>query len=179
DQNGVVGLADLVPLGLHFGESGPFEFESAQSVIDDNSDGEIGLAHLSVIGRYWGNNVDGYSVFASNDINDVPVGYGEASSLAPIAELACGDSTSNLMVERHSWQSVVARPAADEFYWVRPFAGDSEGTRSNNNGGGLGTDPDVGPGEPGYNFLPEARLSLRILGQSIPLPVELDASASS
>src|SRR5690606_34770882 len=47
------------------------------------------------------------------------------------------------------------------------------------NGGGLGTDPDVGPGEPDYNFLPEARLSLRILGQSIPLPVELDASASS
>ncbi|MCB1186092.1 PKD domain-containing protein [bacterium] len=179
DQNGVVGLADLVPLGLHFGESGPFDYESAQSVIDGNSDGEIGLADLSVIGRYWGNNVDGYRVFASNDINDVPVGYGEASTVDPIAELAFGDSFSNAMAERRSWQSVVASPAADEFYWVRPYAGDSEGTRSNINGGGLGTDPEVGPGEPDYNFLPEARLSLRILGQGIPLPVELDASASS
>lgn len=61
DQNGLVSVSDLVPLGRHFRESGPFEFGSALSVADGNRNGQIEVADLSVIGRNWGHNVAAFN----------------------------------------------------------------------------------------------------------------------
>jgi hypothetical protein len=82
DQDGVVTLADLVPLAQHFGEVAPnpynqpqpaFDYWSIQAVIDGDRDGVIGLSDLTVLGKNLGARVDGYSLYASRSFSDYPL----------------------------------------------------------------------------------------------------------
>ena len=65
DQNGIVGITDLTPLGQNFLNEGPFDPASAQWMVDGDGNGEINLADISVIGQNFGNTVHGYELYAS------------------------------------------------------------------------------------------------------------------
>ena len=47
DQNGEVNISDLTPLGQHFGESGEFDYDDIQAVIDGDSNGEINISDVT------------------------------------------------------------------------------------------------------------------------------------
>jgi hypothetical protein len=69
DQNGEVGISDLVPLATHFAAGSNqqgFPVTSIESVVDGDGNGEINLADLTVIGRNLGYSaLGGFKVFAS------------------------------------------------------------------------------------------------------------------
>lgn len=177
NQDGLVGVSDLSPLGREFGQSGPFPFDTARSVIDGNSDGLIGIGDLALIGQYWDCHVEGYNLYASDDIAQVPLSFAEPSSIEPLISFSLDQAQGDPLLDR-LWFSYTPEPGADELlYWVRPYAGESEGTRSNVNGPGVESAA-TEPGGDGFNLPPTARLSLSYEGQSIPLAVSFDASDS-
>ncbi|MCB1218280.1 hypothetical protein KDL44_12875, partial [bacterium] len=67
DQNSEVNIADLAPIGTHFGKStngaGPFPPGSVESMVDGDSNGEINIADLSPIGTNFGRRVEKYNVY--------------------------------------------------------------------------------------------------------------------
>jgi hypothetical protein len=144
DQNGEVGISDLTPLGLHFGEVGPFEGSPAlfgfstypvQTVIDGDGNGEINLADITQIGANFGNDVlGGYNFYISADIGDKPVGNSDPSTITPLASSAfgttiiSGDPTSERLRYAYAYPVV---PPGEVHFWARPvdLEGD-EGTPS-------------------------------------------------
>ena len=62
DSNGEVNIADLTPIGQHFGKRGPFEPYSIESVIDGDDNEEINISDLTPIGAHFGVSVIGYVV---------------------------------------------------------------------------------------------------------------------
>jgi len=131
DQNGEVNVADLTPLGLHFGEAGPFASDSAQAVIDGDGNGEINLADVTPIGLNFGRRVEGYRVYVADSVDGYP-----ASGAAPNgAGVTLVDSIS--LIESSSgparrWLSAQVVPTEyKQYYWVRPYDGLVDGTASN------------------------------------------------
>lgn len=135
DQNGVVGITDLTPLGIHFGEVGPFDIDTSRAVIDGNGNGAIDLSDLVIIGANFERRVAGYRVYESLNAGDYPGSNTAVSAIAWIGEAnaALGDRA----VERLSYSYTLAAVENDAFYWVRPYDGApldpaaSEGTPSN------------------------------------------------
>ena len=72
DQNGEVNIADLTPLGVNFGNSGPFAEDSAQWMVDGDHNGEINLADITPIGINFGERVDGYVIYAGPEGSGYP-----------------------------------------------------------------------------------------------------------
>lgn len=135
DQNGIVGITDLTPLGLHFGELGPFDINSSLAVIDGNSNGAIGLSDLVPIGANFGRRVRGYRIYQSLDSGDFPANNAAASTIAWIDEVH--EAVGNPVIERISYSFILPALVDSAFYWVRPYDGEvldpgaSEGTPSN------------------------------------------------
>jgi len=131
DQNGEVNVADLTPLGLHFGEVGPFAPDSAQSVIDGDGNGEINLADVTQIGLNFGRRVEGYRVYVADSVSGYPAEgsapNGAGVSLVdsvPLARASAGTA--------RRWLTTQVVPTEyKQYYWVRPYDGDSDGTASN------------------------------------------------
>lgn len=135
DQNGEVNIADLTPLGIHFGQSGPFLPNSVEAVVDGDGNGEINLADLTAIGLNYGRRVTAYRIFESANAADYPAGNDSPSTIQALGstELHAGDPTQ----ERLRYSFTLNEIGAGNFYWVRPIdgapldAGASEGTPSN------------------------------------------------
>ena len=72
DQNGIVSISDLTPLGQNFRATGPFDPNTALWMVDGDGNGEINLADISVIGQNFGNSVSGYDLYAVPDGNGYP-----------------------------------------------------------------------------------------------------------
>jgi hypothetical protein len=137
DQNGIVGVSDLTPLGVHFGEESPdgagqpFPAESLGAAIDGNGDGLIGVSDIAPIGQNFGRRVAGYNLYVATGAVSPPA---EAQHPNPAGStwlgeigLAEGDATAG---RRRFYRQVV--PTQDEqYYWVRPYDGDDEGWASN------------------------------------------------
>ncbi|MBN2080736.1 PKD domain-containing protein [bacterium] len=176
NQDGLVGVSDLVPLGRNLGEAGPFEFTTALSAVDGNQDDAITIADLTVIGVRYLNLVEGYNLYASDAVGDIPTGFAEPSTIAAAATFPFSEAQGDPLNDR-LWFTY--KPTAEEeelLIWVRPYALGAEGTRSNI----CSTDMDNPPeGPDGLNLPPEARLGLSYTGTSVPLAVTLDATASS
>jgi len=130
NQNSLVEVADLTPLGVHFLEHSadfpnPFPWESIGSVIDGDSNGEINVADITPIGQNWGKMVTAWHIYsgATGDYPDSAVGDNGAAEL--IATIPFPSETVigvRLLVE----ENVAALPGAGgESYWIRPV-GDSE-----------------------------------------------------
>jgi len=58
DQNGAVGIEDITPIAIHFGEDTAPENEW----IDGDSDGRVHISDITPIAMYFGANVHHYSV---------------------------------------------------------------------------------------------------------------------
>lgn len=187
DQNGVVGVTDLAPLGKHFGEAGPFPYESALSVIDGNRDGVINVQDLTLIGQRYGSSIEGYNLYASDDINDVPATYDAVSTIPPIASFMLDEADDTGPDTRLRFSYPPDPGDYGKMFWARPFVNVDgtlmEGTRSNLNGPNIDAPPPPGgPGDlpdPDYNLAPVAALTLILHGENLPLPVTLDGSASN
>ena len=184
NQDGIVNILDITPLAASFGDSGPFPFEDARSVIDSNHDGEVTVGDLTAIACYFSNNIDAYSLYYSENIEDVPCEYAEPSVLEPVATIPLPQALGTS--EERSWFSYhLENPPENGFYWVRPMTVDeagaiAEGIRSNLVGGNGNAMP-PGPGDqpdPRFNFAPTALLNLSYEGDGVPLAVTLDARES-
>ena len=76
DQNGVVGVTDLMPLGRFYGQAitYPGEVDTAKAAADCNADGVILVADVAPIGINFGKNLlNGWNVYASPNTSDYPV----------------------------------------------------------------------------------------------------------
>jgi hypothetical protein len=151
NQNGIVEVADLTPLGVHFGEDSPsgagtpWPYEDSLSVVDGNHNGLIEVADITPIGQQFGKNINGgYNVYASADQSDYPTeatgGNGGATMLGNVAfNTAAGDKNA----VRLTFTYAVGSPVADDWYWVRPVdsVSTNEGIASTLAGGPEGEKP--------------------------------------
>ena len=149
DQNGLVGISDITPLGVHFGEADdsqlpggilasiedgqptvPFGYRNAASVVDGDGNGQIGIADVTPIGQGFNGQVEGYKVYAGTDISEYPSGNADSSVLQPIGTVLLADSTGTTATERRRFSFEIPLGEEGKSYWVRPFSGNTEGTPS-------------------------------------------------
>jgi hypothetical protein len=83
NQDGLVGIADLTPLGQFFGEStapNPFPFESNLSAIDGDGNGNLNISDITPIGANFGRSANGgWNIYESTDAGDLPANNGGAN----------------------------------------------------------------------------------------------------
>ena len=137
NQDGLVGVADLTPLGQHFGEESPagagepFPSESLGAAIDGSGDGLIGLGDITPIGQHFDALVEGYHVYCSAEVSDCPAEpdqpNGPTAGLLAEVALSAGDSTAGRLVFSHA----IDMADVDLYYWVRPYHGAVDGAASN------------------------------------------------
>ncbi len=130
DQNGLVNISDLTPLGIHFGKSGPFADTSVESVVDGDGNGEINLGDITPIGQNFGRGVESYNIYTAADLSDYPAGGGSASTLAAAGTTAFASAQGSSASQRLQFlRSTVITPG--NHYWLRPLHQGSEGIASN------------------------------------------------
>jgi len=130
DQNGLVTITDLTPLGRFFGLQGPFDERFSTSVVDGNGDGEISIADITPIGANFQRGVEGYNVFSSLDSADLPATNDQTPALAPLDYVPFTDHFGDAQNDRLGFSR--AYPALDPntILWVRPVSEDLSGTPS-------------------------------------------------
>jgi len=130
NQDGLVTVNDLTPLGVHFNEEGPFEYESARSVIDGNDDGFITVNDITPIGQNFSCGVDGYVVFADGNAGNLPPANDSPPALEPYDYVPFGEAGGDKLAERLHFTKEYPELPPDWFVWVRPAADDQVGTPS-------------------------------------------------
>jgi PKD repeat protein len=175
DQNGLVTISDLTPLGIHFGKSSaepgdPFNKESIESIVDGDSNGLINIADVTPIGQNFGRRVEGYRLYSSANINDWPEEPADSNGpgASVVAELPLNQANDEPQLRRSFSQPVVP-PATTRLYWVRPYDADGEGSASVP----LALGPESG------NFAPVAVLDIEPGGGLVPLAARLQAFFSA
>jgi len=137
DQNGVVGLSDLVPLAVHFGESSgtgnPFAGNTVQAVIDGDSNGELNLADIIAIAVNFGVHVEGYRVYAADNTVACPTSADSPNGTGTvyIGGVAFGDAQEPPGGGRKLFNYQVVPTATTRYFWVRPTDGETDGSASN------------------------------------------------
>jgi len=173
DQNGAVGLSDIVPLAVHFGETtgtgDPFPPDSIQSVIDGDANGELNLGDVGAIAANFGVRAEGYHVFGSSDTADCPVGDDPNGPGAEfIGEVAISHAQQAPGGGRLRFSHQVAVTETAQYYWVRPFEDLQDGAASNY----------VMVQLPQYSELPPAAVLANPPAGETPAHILWDASAS-
>jgi len=168
DQNSETNIADLTPIALHFGEVGPFDYFTVQSVVDGDSNGEINIADLTPIGLNFQRRVQKYDVFEDATVDGLPQSNDGVSSIPKFASVPFADNSGNPATDRLAFAFDITDQTDPEYFWVRPVDGTSEGTPSNY----IHSD---GQGQQ----LPVAILTATPQSGEIPLSVSFDASGSS
>ncbi|MBN2081893.1 hypothetical protein JW859_06745 [bacterium] len=139
NQDGEVGVADLTPIGVNFGEDvtpNQFDFNTALSVIDGNSNGQIEVADITPIGQnYLFNIFGGFRIYGSQNFSDYNVDGNGGATLIDTVTIG-DDAIGTASQVRLSFEYTIGAPVANDFYWVRPTDGASaEGVISNFCGG--------------------------------------------
>ena len=137
DQNSTVGIADITPLGVNFGEAsggGSFPFNDALSVVDGDDNGAITLADITPIAVNFGSSVESWTIYggpAADYPQDAAGGNGSGSALASIG--FADDSGLNPSQSRLRYEMTVPGLAgnASESFWLRPVSSGNEGISSN------------------------------------------------
>ncbi|MEZ5336769.1 MAG: PKD domain-containing protein [bacterium] len=123
DQNSEVNIADLTPIGIHFGES-VADPMSAQAIIDGDGNTEINIADITPIGVNYGSSLSGYRIWELAAPPDW-LGVDDTPLLADVAFAeATGLPAQDLLHFSYSY-------AADPGYrWLRlaPYNADETGT---------------------------------------------------
>ncbi len=148
DQNGIVGISDLTPLGINYGmripvvpgavafallsedPQSPFDHSRLPSVVDGDGNGEIGIADVTTIGQNFGRRLLGYRVYASTQGPDYPAAPSAVSTVAPIAELELADATGLKSEDRLAFSLPLSPEQQGLGYWVRPLYETGEGSPS-------------------------------------------------
>src|SRR5690606_35216820 len=136
DQNGVVTIADLTPLGLHFGQTGPFASDvdvigigsyPVESPADGDGHGEINRADLTASAPNVGNHtLGGYNIYASSNADDVPADNEAPSTIPPASSMPFADGDGDPVTDRLRYGYIQpSAPAGPVVIWARPV--DSEG----------------------------------------------------
>lgn len=137
DQNSEVNIADLVPVGVHFGasstETGGFALEDVCSVVDGDSNGVINIADITPLGMHWGHLVQEWRLYGGAEADypaDEADDNGSAALLGTLIVTAYSGDTAS---ERLAYDELVAGAAGygGECCWLRPFDGETEGLASN------------------------------------------------
>ena len=144
DQNGQVGLSDLIPLAMHWGETTmtePFAFPDprarlfkwdALSMIDADHDGTIGLPDLAYLGMHWGEATSAYCIYSSLDpAADMPDGNGGADKVAAEASVTLSSALIDADTGRLYFSEPLVAPQDGRAYWERPTDAATVGTPSN------------------------------------------------
>jgi hypothetical protein len=67
NQDGVVGIADITPLAMHYGEGWAIgEENTLAAVVDGSGDGTVNIADVTQIAMYFGVEAEGYFIESSN-----------------------------------------------------------------------------------------------------------------
>jgi hypothetical protein len=136
NQDSLVTLADLTPLGSHLneGDGTGFARSDVLSVIDGDGNGVITIAELTPLGSNLGNGVTGYNVYGSTDPTHVPTDATDVSDPADLLNTAAGTivptdaiNLANKTSERLQFTFDLATLTPNMRYWVRPY----ETTRTN------------------------------------------------
>jgi PKD repeat protein len=138
NQDGLVGISDLTPLGQHYGESSPlsggqpFPPDSLGAVIDGNGDGIINISDITQIGQNYGVRVEGYRIYAAEVTYPYPVEPAgpnrEGAMLLATVDI---DAGSTIPGERRRFYSQVVPTEEEQYYWVRPYHEYADGVASN------------------------------------------------
>jgi PKD repeat protein len=173
DQNGEVNVADLQPLGVHFGAStggGPFPLDSVEAAVDGDGNGEINIADLQPIGANFGNKTSQYNIYSSTSFADYPATPTAANGAGAVlvGSVAHSAATGVANQGRLQYSYSVAAFAPGTFYWIRPSDGTADGVASNAVSAGAGG-----------NQPPLAVLNAVPPSGDVPLTVNFDASGSS
>jgi PKD repeat protein len=138
NQDGLVSISDLTPLGQHYGESSPlsgdqpFPPDSLGAVIDGNGDGIINISDITQIGQNYGVRVDGYRIYAAEVTHPYPVEPAEPNREgAMLLTTVDMDAGSTIPGERRRFYSQVVPTEEKQYYWVRPYHGYADGVASN------------------------------------------------
>ncbi len=115
NQDGLVNLADLVPIARDFQASGPFGMSSRQSVADTNGDGEVNISDVSVLGANWNNDAfGGFNIYTS----DVDGTLG-----SPVGNVGFDSAFGDASAERLRFSYSVPAGQRMSFAWVQPVDG--------------------------------------------------------
>ena len=130
NQDGLVSVNDLTPLGFYFNEAGPFSPDSAQYVVDGNHDGLIGVSDITPIGQNFGNQITVYNVYASDDLTDHPrsTSAKSVSAATLLGSVNVADVTAEAGARKQF--SYDASAVTEENIWVAGSDGDAEGVAS-------------------------------------------------
>ncbi|MBN2081554.1 hypothetical protein JW859_05020 [bacterium] len=130
NQDGLVSVNDLTPLGFYFNQAGPFAPDSAQSVVDGNHDGLIAVSDITPIGQNFGNQITTYNVYASDDLADHPrsTSAKSASAATLLGSVNVADVTA-AAGERKRF-SFDASAVTEQNLWVAGSDGTAEGVAS-------------------------------------------------
>ena len=124
NQDGIVGIADITPLAMHFGETVPAEDiarNSIQAVIDGSGDGAVNIADVTPIAMNFGVEVVAYRIQTSSS-QDGPYTSTQAITL---------DAGVDESVQRMHFTASLS-PTQGYYYRVVPIDSDSiEGEPSN------------------------------------------------
>ena len=130
NQDGLVTLGDLTPLGRFFGAGGPFDPQSALSAVDGNDDGLITINDLTPIGVNFGRGVEGYNVFASMDPGTLPASNDQEPALAPMDFVPFSEHLGTAQTERLGFFREYPGLDPETILWVRPVSTSKSGTPS-------------------------------------------------
>lgn len=171
NQDGLVTVNDITPLGVNFDTEGPFSIDSALSVVDGNADGWITVNDITPIGQNFNKSVERYQAFHSDSLDDYPATNtapnGEGATLLGTVQLKNNPLQAN---KRRLFTLHLSTPPASGYGWVRPLSNEFDpGTPSN---------PIDFSGSSG-NLAPVAALSADPSSGDAPLAVDLDASGST
>ena len=138
NQDGVARNGDAYMVYVFFGQSGPWPGNDVRNIIDGDSNNEIDLGDIIVIGQHFFNGVEGYHIYAATDLADYPNSATEPSLLAPFATIelpASNPSPSASNTQRITFSVDIPVELQGLYYWVRPYYGEAEGIASETVGG--------------------------------------------
>ena len=132
DQNGVVNISDLTPLGINIHTSGPFAEDSAQWIVDGDGNGEINLADITPIGVNFGNTIDGYIIYAGEDGAGYPADPQDDNGpqTRSVASLDFSEALGGAGERKH-FSYTDSTVQLHERYWLRTQAAGAESPTSN------------------------------------------------
>lgn len=123
NQDGLVTVNDITPLGVNFNAAGPFDMESALSVVDGYSDGLITVNDITPIGQNFNKSIERYQAFHSDSLGDYPSSNtapnGAGATLLGTVQLINNPLLAN---KRRLFTLHLNSPPTSGYGWVRPLS---------------------------------------------------------